>query len=290
MRRSLPAKRRIAFISSLGVAVWLLLVSVIPAAAQRGAASIEFLVQATPTSGRPEKVMRQPFYLLRASLAEIEKEAAAEMALPDFDAFADNLNVSNALKAWMKREKRADLKGSEFIKAVTVDDIMTVPEFKEAYVTRNLTMVGLGFPRHPKFSGKEKDRAKYDESVARYWEAVKAYATAHPESKEQMDDHLVEINPGAAWQSRLEAHQRAVRQKMEQLIYARYLAGRTETDYEGMARFSGLAPGRYWLTNLWTEARAGDVHLRWEVPVELAAGQSLYLELNNANALLPKPR
>ena len=268
----------------------LLFLTAWPAPAQRGTASIEFVVQAAPTDGRPEKVMRQTFYLLWASLAEIEKEAVVEVTPPDFDAFVDKQDVSNELKAWMKREKRADLHGADFIKAVTVDDIMTIPEIKDAYVTRNLTMVGLGFPRHPKFSGKEKDRAKYDESVARYWEAAKAYATAHPESKEQMDDHLVEINPGAAWQSQMEAHQRAVRQKMEQLIYARYLAGRTETDYEGMARFSGLTPGRYWLTNLWTEVRAGDVQLRWEVPVELAAGQSLYLELNNGNAVLPKSR
>ena len=234
--------------------------------------------------------MRQSFYLLRASLSEIEKEASAEVTPPDFNAFVDKQNVSDELKAWMKREKRADLHGAEFIKAVTVDDLMNVPELKSAYVTRNLTMVGLGFPRHPKATDKEKNQQKYDEAVKRYWEAVKTYAVAQPESKVQMDDHLVEINPGAAWQAQLEAHQRGIRQRMEQLIYSRYLAGRAETDYEGMAYLRGLAPGRYWLTNLWTEVRAGDVHLRWELPVELRPGQSLYLELNNANAVLPARR
>ncbi len=261
-----------------------------PAWAQGGSATLEFLVQAAPTGGRPEKVMRQSFYLLRAGLSEIEKEASTQVPAPDFDAFVDKQNVSDELKGWMKREKRADLHGVEFIKAVTVDDLMNVPELKTAYVTRNLTMVGLGFPRHPKATDKEKNEQKYEEAVKRYWESVRVYAVAHPESKEQMDDHLVEINPGAAWQAQLEAHDREVRQKMEQLIYSRYLAGRTETDYEGMARISGLAPGRYWLTNLWTEVRAGDVHLRWELPVELQPGQSLYLELNNANAVLPPRR
>jgi hypothetical protein len=72
---------------------------------------------------------------------------------------------------------------------------------------------------------------------------------------------------------------------MEQLIHSRYLAARAETDYDGLARISGLAPGRYWLTNLWTEVRAGDVKLRWEIPLELRPGQALYLELNNANSL-----
>lgn len=256
-------------------------------AAQSGNASLEFLVQATPTGGRPEKVMKQHFFLLRASLADIEKKAREEAPPPDLDAFADSLDVSDPLKAWIKRTQRADLHGPEFLRALTVDDVMDVPEFKEAYVTRNLIMVGLGFPRHPKASEQQKNPQKYDESVKRYWDNVRAYLQAHPESKEQMDDHLVGINPGAAWRTLEQAQDQEVRRRMEQLIHSRYLAGRAETDYEGLARIPGLAPGRYWLTNLWTEVRAGDLKLRWEVPLELRPGQSLYLELSNANSLPP---
>ncbi len=254
-------------------------------AAQSGNASLEFLVQATPTGGRPEKVMKQHFYLLRASLAEIEKKAREEVPPPDLDAFADSLDLSDDLKAWIKRTKRADLHGPDFLRALTVDDVLDVPEFKEAYVTRNDIMVGLGFPRFPKITEKEKNPQKYEESVKRYWDNVRAYLQAHPESKSQMDDNLVEINPGPAWRTLEQAQIQVVRQKMEQLIYSRYLAGRAETDYEGLARIPGLAPGRYWLTNLWTEVRAGDLKLRWEVPLELRPGQSLYLELSNANSL-----
>jgi len=254
-------------------------------AAQSGDASLEFLVQATPTGGRPEKVMKQHFYLLRASLADIEKKAREEVTPPDLDAFADKLDVSDELKAWIKRTKRTDLHGAEFTRSLTVDDVMDVPEFKTAYVTRNLIMVGVGFPRAPKVTDKEKNAQKYEESLKRYWDGVRTYLMTYPESKDQMDDHLVEINPGSAWRAREEAQAQEVRRKMEQLIYARYLAARAETDYEGLARISGLAPGRYWLTNLWTEVRAGDVKLRWEVPLELRAGQSLYLELSNANSL-----
>jgi len=254
-------------------------------AAQSGDASLEFLVQATPTGGRPEKVMKQHFYLLRASLADIEKKAREEVTPPDLDAFADKLDVSDELKAWIKRTKRTDLHGAEFTRSLTVDDVMDVPEFKTAYVTRNLIMVGVGFPRAPKVTDKEKNAQKYEESLKRYWDGVRTYLMTYPESKDQMDDHLVETNPGSAWRAREEAQAQEVRRKMEQLIYARYLAARAETDYEGLARISGLAPGRYWLTNLWTEARAGDVKLRWEVPFELRAGQSLYLELSNANSL-----
>ena len=266
------------------LAVLLLLVAGL--AAQSGDASLEFLVQATPTGGRSEKVMKQPFFLLRASLADIEKKAREEVAPPDLDAFADSLDVSDPLKAWIKRTRRADLRGPDFIRSLTPDDVMDVPEFKEAYVTRNLIMVGLGFPRYPKISDKEKNPQKYEESVKRYWDNVRAYVQAHPESKDQMDDHLVEINPGTAWLAAEQAQTHEVRRKMEQLIHSRYLAARAETDYEGLARVSGLAPGRYWLTNLWTEVRAGDLKLRWEIPLELRPGQSLYLELNNANSLL----
>jgi hypothetical protein len=42
---------------------------------------------------------------------------------------------------------------------------------------------------------------------------------------------------------------------------------------------------RYYLTNLWNAARAGDVKLRWELPIELPREQSYRLTLNNANAL-----
>jgi acyl-homoserine lactone acylase PvdQ len=193
--------------------------------------------------------------------------------------------LSDELKAWIKRTQRTELHGPDFIRSLTPDDVMDVPEFKEAYVNRNLIMVGLGFPRYPKAGEKQKDPAKYEEAVKRYWAGVRAYVEAHPESKEQMDDHLVEVNPGPAWRAKEQARAQLVRQKMEQLIHSRYLAARAETDYEGLARISGLAPGRYWLTNLWTEVRAGDVKLRWEVPLELRPGQALYLELNNANSL-----
>ena len=286
-RRSRAASRFDRIVCRRGLlAGAILLLGLSVAAPQSGGdASVEFLVQATPTGGRPEKVMKQPFYLLRASLADIEKKAREEVAPPDLDAFVDKLDASDELKAWMKRTKRTDLHGPEFTRSLTVDDVMNVPEFREAYITRNMIMVGLGFPRYPKASDKEKDPQKYEESVKRYWEKVRAFLEAHPESKEQMDDHLVDIDPSAAWHAAEEAQAHQVQQKMQQLIFARYLAGRTETDYEGLARIGGLAPGRYWLTNLWTEVRAGDVKLRWEVPVELRAGQSLYLELNNANAL-----
>jgi hypothetical protein len=259
--------------------------------AQSASASLEFLVRASPTVGRPEKVMRQPFYLLRKSLADIESEARAEIPPPDLGEFVDALEVSLELKAWMKEKKRTQLRGTDFLAALTPDDVMGVPEFRQAYVVANQKMVGLGFPRHRgRARDRERDPEKWNLADKRYWEEVRAYLLQHPESKEGLDEQLLDFNPGQDWQARADRHEQVIRQRVLQLVHSRYLAAQTETNYEGAARMGPLPPGRYWLTTLWNEVRAGDVRLRWEVPLELKAGENAYLELNNGNALLPPPR
>ena len=258
------------------------------AAAQSDKATLEFSVRATPSGGRPEKVMRQPFFLLRARLETIEEAARQQEPPPALDAFVDGLKVSPELKAWMKRHHTVTLLGEDFLALLTADDVMDVPEFRDAYVTRNLIMVGLGFPkRKAKLTDREKNPEKWEASEKRYWEEVRSYAILHPESKQAMDEHLLSISAAVEWRGQLERHQERVQQRFLQLLYADYLVARTETDYEGFARFSDLPPGRYWLTNLGRDVRAGDVRLRWEVPVEVQAGRTHYVELNNANAIIP---
>lgn len=261
------------------------------ASAQSGTATLEFTVQAAPSGGRPEKVMRQTFYLLRQNLADIEKAARAETPPPDLGSFVEELNISPELKAWMKRHQTVKLQGEAFLKQVEVDDMMNVPEFRQAYVTRNQIMVGLGFPqRKAKPTDREKNPERWEKSEKRYWEEIRNYFILHPESKQGMDDHLIDITAAPEWRARSARYEEQVRQTILQLARTRYLAAQAETDYNGFVRLSGLPPGRYWLTNLWDEVRAGDVHLRWELPLELRPGQTLYLELNNANAHLPGTR
>jgi hypothetical protein len=252
---------------------------------------LEFSVRATPTGGRAEKVMRQPFFLLRARLETIEGAARQQVPPPELDAFIDTLKVSPELKAWMKRQQTVTLLGEDFLASLTADDILEIPEFRDAYVTRNLIMVGLGFPkRKAKLTDREKNPEKWEASEKRYWEEVRSYAILHPESRQAMDEHLLNISAAVEWRSQLERHEEQIRQKFLQLLYADYLVARTETDYEGFARLTDLPPGRYWLTNLWREVRAGDVRLRWELPLELQEGRTHYLELNNANAVIPGAR
>lgn len=251
-------------------------------------ASLEFSVRATPTGGKPEKVMQHPFYLLRASLGEINEVARQQVPAPDLEAFVHSLKVSPELKAWMKRHKTVSVRGDEFVNSLTVDDVLGVPAFRDAYVTHTLPLVGLGFPkRKAKLTDRERNPARWEQSEKHYWEEVRSYFILHPESKEGMDDQLLDVTAATEWSARQQRHEQEVHQRVLQLVQSQYLVAQAETDMEGFARISGLAPGRYWLTNLWTEVRAGDAHLNWELPVELRAGQTLRLELNNANARLP---
>lgn len=263
-----------------------LLLVALPARAQTG--TVELVVRATPTGGRAEKVMRQSFYLLRASLRSIEAQARTEVGEADRDTFVDSLEVSAELKAWMKRTRRFELRGEEFTRSLTPDDILNVPEFFDAYQERNIAFVGFGFPKR---KAKPKDQArnpkKWAESEKRYRQEVRAYIELHPDSKQGLDEHLTYIDSAARWKAAEQQHAQRVRQHTIQLVEGRFTMRRVETDLEGRARFDNLPPGPYWVTNLWTEVRAGDVTLNWDLGVEVAAGQTVYLELNNANARLP---
>ena len=77
--------------------------------------SVDFVARATPSGGLDEPVRGFPFYLLSKSFEEISKEAEATYPKPDMDAFIDKLEVSNELKAWMKKNHMVQLSGEDFI-------------------------------------------------------------------------------------------------------------------------------------------------------------------------------
>ena len=97
------------------------------AAAQNG--SVQFTARITPAGGVDEPVRSFPFYLLRKSYADIQKEAAATIPNSDMNSFIDTLDVSPELKAWMKKNQCVNLSGEDFIKKLKIDDILKVPEF-----------------------------------------------------------------------------------------------------------------------------------------------------------------
>ncbi len=269
---------------------WLGLIVSVAASAQAQSApgSIELIVRVTPTGGRAEKVIGQPFHLLRASLREIESQARREVGEPDREAFIEALDVSAELKAWMKRTGRFELHGEEFTRALSTDDVMNVPEFLLAYQERNLPYLGFGFPkRKAKPRDQTRNPKKWAESEKRYREELRGYLELHPESKQGLDEHLTHIDSAARWKALEHQHAQRVRQHTIQLIEARYRVATAETDADGRARLDALPPGEYWITNLWNVVRVGDQHLNWDLPVAVTSGRTLYVELTNANARLP---
>jgi hypothetical protein len=65
----------------------------------------------------------------------------------------------------------------------------------------------------------------------------------------------------------------------------KYLAAKADTDLDGRASVSGLAPGEYWLSTLNLDANAGDTRLGWDAPVAIRAGQTTRVDLTNLNAI-----
>jgi hypothetical protein len=250
--------------------------------------SVEFAAQVAPTGGRPEPVRQLTFYLLRKSIEEIRAEAAQLEPAPDLDKFVDELTVSPELKAWMKKHHSVQLSGSDFTKSLTPDDIMDVHEFFDAYMSRNIGFKGVGFP-DPKF--KEKDLKtnpdKYNQQKADYLAAIRKFVAAMPESVQGIDIDLNEINPSTKWQHLVSDHAQRLDERTFDLAQQRYLAGKTDTNLDGRGSFAGVAPGPYWIGMIGIQAIAGDVRLRWDLPVTVRPGETTHVELTNLNAMKP---
>jgi Asp-tRNA(Asn)/Glu-tRNA(Gln) amidotransferase B subunit len=69
-----------------------------------------------------------------------------------------------------------------------------------------------------------------------------------------------------------------------ELAQLKFLAAKADTDLEGRASLSGLAPGEYWISTLNVDANAGDMRVRWDVPVKIESGKTARVELSNLNS------
>jgi len=253
--------------------------------------SIEFQARIQPAGGRLEPVRSLSFYLLRKSLAEIRREAEQAEPPTDLDAFIEGLGVSAELKAWMQKYHTVALAGTEFTKRLTAEDITGIPEFLEAYMKHNSASLNAGVPA-PKF--KESDRLsnpeKYKREREQYLQAIKRHIGARPETMQGIDAQLGDSNPTQRWAQRQAEQQRKIERRSLALAQTAYLAAQTDSDLEGRGAIRGLVPGIYWLTTLDRPAMAGDVRLQWNVPVQIAPGETARIELNNVNALEPASR
>ena len=255
-----------------------------PAAAQ-STGSVEFNARVTPSGGQPEPVRQLTFYLLSKSMEEIRAEALQSAPPPDLDKFVDGLSVTPELKAWMKTHHSVRLTGDDFTKSLTPGDIVDIPEFFTAYMTHNEAYRGAGFPE-PKF--KEKDRLanpdKYKAQKEEYKAAVRKFILGASGTKQGMDLELTDLNPYPKWLSVERKQSQRLETGAFRLAEERYVVARTDSNLEGHGSFARVPPGKYWIGMFGVEAVAGDVHLRWDLPVAVRAGATTSVELSNLNA------
>jgi hypothetical protein len=261
-------------------------VALLPSAAARAqTGTVEFTVVVTPASGHPEPAMRQMIYLLRHSFEETRKQAEAEEPKPDLDKFVDGLQLSPELKAWMKKARTTTIIGEPFHSMLKPDDVIHVPEFLNAYVEANLNEVeaDMGFPK-PKYRAKDKvaKPAKYEQARKQYLDALRSYYEKNPHSADTIVMYLAEWDHTAEWNRLMASWRKRVHDRAIQEAQSRELVAKIETDLQGRGSFQA-APGTYWITTLEGQALAGDVRLRWNIPLIVEAGQVTRVELSNTN-------
>jgi hypothetical protein len=256
-------------------------------AAPVGAAgSIEFTAYARPSEGQPEPVRGMNFYLLSKSLSDIRKEVESTEGIVDLDQFISKLSVSAELKEWMKKHRRVDLAGDDFVKEITADDILDVPEFLKAYTDQNGAALHAVIPE-PKYKKgeQEKNPEKYKLHKEQYRQALRSYIEANLDSLQGIDAALRDVSPYPRWAHLQNDQQRHVQQRVLQLAQTRYLAAKASTNLTGRGAFDHLAPGQYWISNLDAPALAGDLRLHWDLAITVPPAKTASIELSDLNAV-----
>jgi hypothetical protein len=253
------------------------------ASAQTG--GLDFVARVTPTAARPEPVRQFTFYILTKSYVQIAKEVEAQDELPSREEFIDGLKLSPELKTWLKAHEIMDLTMPGLDKAVTPDEVLKVPEFLLAYQRSNSGGVTNGIPK-PKYTDADKTEhpEKYEKQYQDYLAALKKFIAAHPETESGMELELDAVNPQRKWAKLEGDHKRRVQRMAPEVAQSKYLVAKADTDLEGRGAVGGLAAGSYWISSLNLDANAGDMRVRWDVPITVHPGQTARVELTNLNA------
>jgi len=226
------------------------------------------------------------FYLLSRSLADIRKEVANTSGLVDVDHFIARLSVSPELKDWMKAHHRVDLAGADFLKELTPDDVINIPEFLNAYKLQNGAALHAILPE-PKFKKDEEQKypEKYKAHLDEYHQALRRYIARNLDTLQGLDADLIDVNPIAGWLRLQTEQQRQLDQRVLQVAQTRYLVATTVTDLNGRAAFENVAPRDYWISNLDTAALAGALRLHWDLGVTVSPAKTARVDLSSLNAV-----
>ena len=255
-------------------------------AAQSAAGSLEFSAHITPTAARPEPVRQFTFYILTRSYTDIVKEAEEKDPVPKREDFISGLKVSPELRGWLKDHDTMDLTAPDVDKLITPDDIIKVPEFLLAYQRSNSGGVTKGLPK-PKYT--EADRTehpeKYEKLRQEYLTALRKFIRSYPETVSGVELELDGVNPQPKWAVLQNDRRKRIEHSAPDLAQLRFLAAKSDTDLEGRCSITNLPPGNYWISTLNLQASAGDMRVRWDVPVKIEGGQITRLELSNLNTV-----
>jgi len=256
------------------------------ARAQSETGGLELTARITPTAARPEPVRQFTFYILTKSYSEIVKEIEENDPVPPRDQFIDGLKISPELRTWLKGHDMLDLTEPELDKQLTPDDILNIPEFLVAYQRTNSGGVTAGLPK-PKYTDADKTDhpEKYEKLKQEYMVSLKKFIRSRPETVSGVELELDSVNPQRKWAALQNDRRKRVQRVAPDLAQLKFLTAKADTDLEGRASISGLAPGNYWISSLNLDADAGDMRLRWDVPVKIERGKTARIELSNLNSI-----
>ena len=214
------------------------------------------------------------------------KEIEEKDPVPQRDQFIDGLKVSPELRTWLKGHDTLDLMEPELDKLLTPDDILNVPEFLLAYQRSNSGGVTSGLPR-PKYTDADKTEhpEKYEKLKQEYLVNLKKFIRSRPETISGVELELEGVSPQRKWAALQNDRRKRVQRVAPDVAQLKFLAGKADTDLEGRASLSGLAPGEYWISTLNLDADAGDMRVRWDVPVRIERGKTMRVELSNLNSI-----
>ena len=256
------------------------------AQAQGDSGALEIAARITPTGARPEPVRQFTFYMLTKSYSDVMKEVEEKDPVPARDQFIEGLKVSPELRAWLKGHDTLDLMEPGLDKLLAPEDILSVPEFLLAYQRLNSGGVTNGLPK-PKYTDavKTEHPEKYEKLKQEYLVSLKKFIRARPETVSGVELELEGVNPQRKWAALQNDRRKRVQRVAPDMAQLKFLAAKMDTDLEGRASLSGIAPGENWISTLNLDAAAGDMRVRWDVPVRIERGKTLRLELSNLNSI-----
>jgi hypothetical protein len=254
--------------------------------AQGDAGALEIAARITPTAARPEPVRQFTFYVLTKSYSAIVRNVEDKDPIPPRDQFIDGLKVSPELRTWLKAHDTMDLTEPDLDKLITPEDVMGVPEFLLAYQRSNSGGVTNGFPK-PKYTEADKTEhpQKYEKLHQEYLADLKKFVRTRPESVSGIELELDGVNPAHKWAAIQSERRKRVQRLAPDVAQTQFLAGKMDTDLDGRAGLRGLPPGDYWVSTLNMDADAGDMRVRWDVPVHVERGKTARVELSNLNSI-----